>query len=69
MISTKYIGAMSELKDNEEFYLTPEGKDGSGGLAIYSPKFLHILENIVDPEHVGLHLIYSQFRTIEGSVC
>ena len=57
---------MSELKDNDEFYLTPEGKDGSGGLAIYSPKFLHILENIVDPEHVGLHLIYSQFRTIEG---
>ena len=60
------LRAMSELKDNEEFYLTPEGKDGSGGLAIYSPKFLHILENIVDPEHVGLHLIYSQFRTIEG---
>lgn len=60
------LQAMSELKENADFYLTPEGKDGSGGLAIYSPKFLHILENIVDPEHVGLHLIYSQFRTIEG---
>ena len=60
------LQAMSELKDNDEFYLTPEGKDGSGGLSIYSPKFLNILENIVDPEHVGLHLIYSQFRTIEG---
>jgi hypothetical protein len=36
------------------------------GLEIYSPKFARILENIVDPEHVGLHLLYSQFRTIEG---
>ena len=60
------LKAMAELKENAEFYLTPEGKDGSGGLSIYSPKFLHILENIVDPEHVGLHLVYSQFRTIEG---
>ena len=60
------LKAMSDLKDNEEYYLTPEGKDGSGGLSIYGPKFLNILENIVDPEHVGLHLIYSQFRTIEG---
>ena len=30
---------MSELKDNEEFYLTPEGKDGSGGLAIIVQNF------------------------------
>jgi hypothetical protein len=35
-------------------------------LQTYSPKFLHILENIQDPEHVGLNLIYSQFRTLEG---
>jgi len=27
---------------------------------------LHILENIEDPDHKGLHLIYSQFRTLEG---
>ena len=32
----------------------------------YSPKFLHILENIKDPEYKGLHLVYSQFRTLEG---
>jgi len=36
------------------------------GLKIYSPKYLHILENIQDPEYVGLHLVYSQFRTLEG---
>ena len=27
---------------------------------------MHILENIQDPEHKGLHLVYSQFRTLEG---
>ena len=36
------------------------------GLEKYSPKFLALLENIVNPEHAGLHLIYSQFRTLEG---
>ena len=60
------LKALSDLQDNAEYFLTPEGKDGSGGLSIYSPKFLHILENIQDSDHVGLHLIYSQFRTIEG---
>ena len=35
-------------------------------LGIYSPKFLSILENISDPEHVGNHLLYTQFRTLEG---
>ena len=32
----------------------------------YSPKFLHILQNILNTENIGLHLIYSQFRTLEG---
>ena len=41
-------------------YLKPDG------LEIYSPKFLNILENIIDSDHVGSHLIYSQFRTLEG---
>jgi hypothetical protein len=38
----------------------------AGGLETYSPKFLNILENITDEENVGLHLVYSQFRTLEG---
>jgi hypothetical protein len=41
-------------------------KNKTGGLQIYSPKFLHILENVLDESHIGLHLIYSQFRTLEG---
>uniref|UniRef100_A0A6C0I008 Helicase ATP-binding domain-containing protein n=1 Tax=viral metagenome TaxID=1070528 RepID=A0A6C0I008_9ZZZZ len=36
------------------------------GLEKYSPKFLRILENIQDEENEGLHMLYSQFRTIEG---
>jgi hypothetical protein len=52
--------AIKFLKENSNDFLTPEA------LQTYSPKFLHILENIKDPEYKGLHLVYSQFRTLEG---
>jgi flagellar motor protein MotB len=52
--------AISLLKEHSEEYLSKEA------LVTYSPKFLHIYENIVDPDHIGLHLVYSQFRTAEG---
>ena len=52
--------AIKEIKNNASEYLSPEG------LQTYSPKFLHILDNIMDPEYKGLHLVYSQFRTLEG---
>jgi hypothetical protein len=48
------------LKEHANDFLTPEA------LETYSPKFLSMLENIKDPEYVGLHLVYSQFRTLEG---
>jgi len=48
------------MKRNEEEYFNPRS------LAIYSPKFLKLLQKLQDPKHVGLHLIYSQFRTLEG---
>jgi hypothetical protein len=32
----------------------------------YSPKFAKLLDNLMDEENVGLHLMYSHFRTIEG---
>jgi hypothetical protein len=35
-------------------------------LANYSPKFVKILENIKNRSNKGLHLLYSQFRTLEG---
>jgi hypothetical protein len=52
--------AIKNIEEHSSDFLTPEA------LQTYSPKFLHILENIQDPEHEGLHLLYSQFRTAEG---
>ena len=56
----RILNALRLLKQNANKYLSKEG------LEIYSPKFLAVLENIEDPEFRGLHLIYSQFRTLEG---
>ena len=52
--------ALKLLTKNASTYLSPEG------LKIYGPKFLEILKNLQNPEYPGLHLIYSQFRTLEG---
>ena len=52
--------ALAELKSRSSEFLTP------AGLEVYSPKFLNVLENISDAKHRGLHLLYSQFRTLEG---
>ena len=52
--------AIDFIKEHSNDFLTPEA------LETYSPKFLAILDNIMDSRHIGLHLIYSQFRTIEG---
>jgi superfamily II DNA or RNA helicase len=41
-------------------------RDEGGRLNEYSPKFLKMLQNITNPENKGLHLIYSQFRSLEG---
>jgi hypothetical protein len=54
------IKAIRDLKVSAGSFLIPEE------LATYSPKFLHLLQNILDKRHVGLHLVYSQFRTLEG---
>lgn len=52
--------AIRNIKEHSSDFLTPEA------LQTYSPKFLHMLENIQDEAHLGLHLVYSQFRTAEG---
>ena len=60
----KYSGQITEvlekLKQNSTRYLS--GKN----LKTYSPKFLEIVTRIRDPAHLGKHLIYSQFRHLEG---
>jgi hypothetical protein len=52
--------AIEKLSEHSAEYLSKEG------LEVYSRKYLHILDNIQDPEYQGLHLVYSQFRTLEG---
>jgi len=52
--------SLKELRTRASEFLTPEA------LKSYSPKYLAILENIIKPEHLGLHLVYSQFRSYEG---
>ena len=56
--------ALAKLESGKGRYLT-KPQDG-GELQNYSPKFLAMLENIQDPHHSGLHLVYSQFRSLEG---
>ena len=55
--------ALQQLEKKEEEYLVFDK------LKEYSPKFHKILENLDiqgGEKHRGLHLIYSQFRTLEG---
>ena len=48
------------MDEKKDVYFSPEG------LKRYSPKFLAMLNNLTDVNNEGLHLIYSQFRTLEG---
>lgn len=59
----RIVAALTRLKAGMMKFLT---KSPQGELHTYSPKFLAMLENIQDPHHEGLNLVYSQFRTLEG---
>lgn len=58
------IEAYNKLVSNADKYLSLEA------LELYSPKFKNIIENIIvlngNPMTSGKHLIYSQFRSLEG---
>ena len=56
----RILNAVRSLKENAAEYLSPRG------LETLSPKFLQIYNNITSDEQRGLHLVYSQFRTLEG---
>ena len=51
---------MKELTKLAPTHLTGER------LKQYSPKFHRILENLSSEENFGTHLVYSNFRTLEG---
>ena len=52
--------ALNTLKEKSSELLIPDA------LEIYSPKFKKMLEYIQNPLHKGLHLVYSNFKTLEG---
>ena len=52
--------ALDYLEKNASTLLSREG------LKTYSPKFLEILNRIQNPNNYGCHLLYSNFRTLEG---
>jgi hypothetical protein len=52
--------ALAVLKQNEGTVFSQTG------LEMYSPKFLKILQNLQNSDNVGLHLVYSHFRSLEG---
>ncbi len=56
----RIVTALKELEKNSDKYLTPEA------LLTYSPKFLAILKNMINQDYKGIHLLYSQFKTLEG---
>ena len=56
----KLKDALDFLSVNADRFLSIESLEN------YSPKFLKILQNILNTENLGLHLLYSQFRTLEG---
>jgi hypothetical protein len=59
----RIAAALMRIRSGMARYLT---KAPQGELQTYSPKFLAMLENITEPQHSGLHLVYSQFRKVEG---
>ena len=52
--------ALVDLEKNADKYLSIDT------LNTYSPKFLTMLNNITDEGNIGIHLVYSQFKTLEG---
>ena len=57
IIDTKY----TKIKIDPEYEINQEND-----LKLYSPKFHRMLKNILNEENNGLHLMYSNFRTLEG---
>jgi hypothetical protein len=58
--ASRIMKALDTLDKRRDEFLTRDN------LAIYSPKFLTIVTKLLDTSNEGTHLIYSQFRTLEG---
>lgn len=56
----RIMKALKKLSDTSDTHLTGDN------LKMYSPKFHRILENLANSQNFGTHLLYSNFRTLEG---
>ena len=56
----KYVNSMPE---NKSSLLTEENKNN---LIKLTPKIHKILENLINEENIGLHLLYSNFEQLGG---
>jgi hypothetical protein len=61
--ATRIKETIDEMKLRGSTFLDTESDTG---LKRLSPKFLKLYENINDERNEGLHMVYSQFRTLEG---
>ena len=58
---------IENVKQNSQMLLSIEPQDGGRiPLLEFSPKYVEMIKNIVSDSHLGLHLLYSQFRHMEG---
>ncbi len=62
MYKRQIASVLTFLREHNELF----SLNGYNGLRKYSPKFARMIENIINPDHIGLNLVYSQFRTLEG---
>lgn len=58
--ATRVQTKIKSMKENAADFFSLEG------LNKFSPKFSKIIRNITDPSNIGLNLVYSQFKTLEG---
>jgi hypothetical protein len=56
----RIVEAMRKLRERSADFLSMEA------LETYGPKMRAVVERIKSPDNKGLHLVYSQFRTLEG---
>ena len=65
-------GTLKKFTQNPELYFNSEirklvsGIEPGDSLKELSPKFLRILTNIMNEDNIGCHLVYSNFRQLEG---
>jgi hypothetical protein len=69
---TRIDDVLKKFSRNPELYFNSDipklvsGVESGNTLKELSPKFLQVITNIMNPDNIGCHLIYSNFRQLEG---